>query len=194
MGVGGSWSPDCPLIDVVISQRLKVRGFLGTRDDKICLYASTEKKQALDYARGGSEAYLKVLEPQIGTVLSWVPNMGDMLLNFESHLRGLHWEGVSQYRGVKFGPLVRDIAGDIDIAETYLRYGRQKRAIGAMIDSFLEPLEVREHVVDADTDIDEIIEGHIGELWITGACFVHDYDPLVHQPRPSITPTSGMII
>ena len=176
-----AWSPDCPLIDVLISQRLQARGYVGTRDEKICLYASTSMEQALDYARDGEEAYLKVLEPAVGCVVSWVPSMGDMLLKFGTHLDHLRWQGITQYRGVKFGALVRDISGDLGIAETYLRYGRQKRALGAMIDSFLDPLEIMEHVVTADTDIEEVIDGHSGELWITDPCLVYLLEP--RKPR-----------
>jgi hypothetical protein len=183
MGVGGDWSPDCPLIDILISQRLQARGFVGTRDEKICLYGSTIKEQALDYARDGAETHLKVLEPQVGCVISWVPTMKDMLLNFGTHLHDLRYDDTPQYRGVKFGALVRDIAGDLDIAETYLRLGRQKRAIGAMIDSFLEPLEIREQCLDHDIDIEALLEFHQGEVWITGRCLVHDFDPLLHSPR-----------
>lgn len=92
MGVGGDWSPDCPLIDVLISEHLKARGFTGTRDERICLYGSTIKEQALDYARDGEESHLKVLEPQTGCVVSWIPSMKDMLLNFGTHLNELRWD------------------------------------------------------------------------------------------------------
>jgi hypothetical protein len=194
MGLGGSWSPDCPLIDVMIGQRLQARGFAGTRDEKICLYGSTSKEQALEYARNGDEAHLKVLELQPGCVVSWVPSMRDMLLNFGTHLAELHWHGTTQYRGVKFGALVRDIAGDIDIAETYLRYGRQKRAIGAMIDSFLDLLMIMEHVVDETTDLDELLDGHVGEVWVTGHCLVHDFDPVFHERLRVAVPQAGMSI
>lgn len=61
MGLGGSWTPHCPNIDVMISQRLKARGFVGTRDEKFCLYGSTLKDQALEYARDEDEAHLRVL-------------------------------------------------------------------------------------------------------------------------------------
>ncbi|MCS4089323.1 hypothetical protein [Rhizobium sp. BK176] len=186
MGSGGSWSPDCPLIDVMIGQRLQARGFAGTRDERICLYGSTIKEQALEYARNGDEAHLKVLELQQGCVVSWVPSMRDMLLHFGNHLSELHWNGTTQYQGVNFGALVRDIAGDIDIAETYLRFGRQKRAIGAMIDSFLEPLVIMEHVVDDTTDLDAVLGGHVGEVWVTGPCVVHDFEAAAHEaPHPA---------
>ena len=192
MGVGGDWSPDCPLIDVLISERLKARGFAGTRDEKICLYGSTIKGQALDYARNGEESHLKVLEPQPGCVVSWVPSMKDMLLNFGTHLNELRYDRVPQYRGLKFGALIRDIAGDLDIAETCLRYGRQKRAISAMIDGFLDPLEIREHALEHDTELEELLDGHLGEVWVTGQCLIHDFDPFVHAPRPTVIASSSI--
>lgn len=193
-GVGGNWSPDCPRIDVLISSRLKRRGFEGTRDETVCLYASTLKSQALDYAKDGDESHLKIVEPQSGSVISWVPGLSDMLLDFGSHLSDMYWGGVHHYRGLKFGALVRDIAGDLDIAETYLSLGRQKRALGAMVDSYLDRVDVREIKIAGCPDIAEVIGEHEGEVWITGPCLVHDYEPSLHDiptRRPLSSPSFG---
>nr|WP_250807512.1 hypothetical protein [Neorhizobium tomejilense] len=180
MGMGGDWAPHAPRVDILISERLKARGHDGTRDETKCLYGSTIKSQALDYARNGDESYLKALEPQPGCIVSWVPSMKDMLLDFQSHINELRWNRVERYRGVNFGSLARDIAGDISIVETYLSLGRQKRAIRAMIDSFLDGHVVFEHRLTDTCDIMQILGDHEGEIWFTGPCLVHDYDPSLH--------------
>lgn len=187
MGIGGDWSPHAPNIDILIGQRLKARGFAGSRDERGSLFGSQEKVHALEYARDGDEANLRVLEPQAGCVVSWVPGVRDMMLVFGTHLRDLRDRGVGQHGGVKFGTLIRDIAGDIDIAETYLRLGRQKRALGAVVDTLLDTLTVVEQVVGEDTDLDAVLGTHRGEIWITGPCLVHVYDPEFHD-EPTVEP------
>lgn len=109
-----------------------------------------------------------------------------MLLKFGSHLTELRWRGVRQYDGVKIETIIRDIGGDLDTAETYLRLGRQKRKLGAIIDSFLETLVIREHVIDEGTDLDALLEGHQGEVWLTGHCLVHEFNPALHD-TPGVT-------
>jgi hypothetical protein len=176
MGTGGSFSPHTPLIDAMMGKRLQARGFAGTRDETICLYGSLSKDHALEYARDEQESYLKILEPQAGAVVSWVPGSRDLLLRFSTHLGELRWRGVDRHNGVKFGSLVRDISGDVDIAETYLRLGRQKRAIAAILDHFLDGIEVCEHRVDGTQDLADVLSGHTGEIWITGPCLVSAYE------------------
>jgi hypothetical protein len=191
MGVGSDWYPDAPLVDRLIGARLKARGHLGTRDGRSCRYGSTIKSQALEYARGADEAWLRVLEPRPGCVVSWVPGMKDMLLELQEHISRARWNGPTSHGGVVFGGLVRDIGGDIGIAETYLELGRQKRKIGAIIDSFLDIHPVLEHRLTDTCDVMEYLDGHEGELWLTGPCLVRTYDPEIHLV-PSPAPTVGM--
>jgi hypothetical protein len=89
----------------------------------------------------------------------------------------MFWGGVGSHRGVDFGALVKDSQGDIQIIETYLSMGRLRRQIGAIIDSFLDQVEVVEVVVEADTDFAALLEGHKGEVWLTGPCLVRAYVP-----------------
>lgn len=179
MGVGGSWSPDVPRLDVLISERLKARGFAGSRDESICLYASTIIEQATEYARRGDHAFMRVLEPGEGCVLSWVPGNRDLVLRLQDHLSSMFWGGIGSYNGVKFGALVRDTQGDIQTIETYLSMGRLKRQIGAIVDSLLDQIEVVEVVMDGTTDIASLLSDHRGEVWLTGQCAVREYDPCV---------------
>jgi hypothetical protein len=183
MGDGGHWAPHTPLLDALIGERLQARGFSGTRDERKCLFGAMTKKQAIDYARNGDPEFLKVLEPQAGSVVSWVPQQADMILQFGSHLSDLCWRGVYAHNGVKFEALMRDIQGDLDIAETYLRMGRQKKKLGAMVDHYLVDLNIVEHAVQDGDDLVSILDGHTGEVWITGPCLIHKFDPSIHEPQ-----------
>lgn len=184
MGIGGDFAPHTPYLDALIGHRLQARGFLGTRDESICLYGAMSKHHALEYALDNDEAHLRVLQPEAGTVVSWGYNVHDLLLDFESHLRDMHWNEVYRYRDIRFESLVRDIAGDVNIAETYVRLGRQKRAIGGMIDLFLDDLEILEHTVVDEAGLKEALGAHTGELWITGPCVVHSYEPSLDSSLP----------
>ncbi|NTF17730.1 hypothetical protein G6L37_04905 [Agrobacterium rubi] len=177
MGVGGDYWPDTPRIDAVMGSRLRARGFEGTRDEAICLYGTRSKLHALEYARDEHENHLRTLLPQPGSVVSWSPGSRDLLLRFENHLRDMHWSGRFSYKGLRFETLVRDIAGDLSVAETYLSYGRQKRAIGAMLDMFLDEVEIVEHKVADEKGLFAALGDHEGELWITGPCLVTAYAP-----------------
>ncbi len=185
MGTGGSFAPNTPHLDALIGQRLQARGFLGTRDESICLYGSMSKPHALEYALDNDEAHLRMLQPEAGAVVSWGYNVHDLLLDFASHLRDMHWGEIYRYRDIRFERLVRDIAGDVDIAETYVRLGRQKRAIGGMIDLFLDDIEILEHTVVDEDGLKEALGTHTGELWITGPCLVHAYEPSALTAAPA---------
>lgn len=177
MGVGGSYWPDSPRIDKLIGDRLRARGFKGTRDETVCLYGTRSFEHALEYARNEDIAHLRVLAPQSGAVVSWSPGSRDLLLRFARHLRDVHIYGRFSYKGIGFESLARDIAGDVDIAETYLSYGRQRRKIAAMVDMFLDEVELREHTVTDEDDLFAALGEHEGELWITGPCEVLSYEP-----------------
>lgn len=177
MGTGGDYWPNTPRIDALMGQRLRARGFEGTRDETICLYGTRSKKHALEYARDEHESHLRILTPQAGSVVSWSPGARDLLLRFENHLRDMHWGRRFSYKGQRFETLVRDIAGDVNVAETYLSYVRQKKAIGAMLDMFLDDITIVEHKVVDDVGLFDALGEHQGELWITGPCLVTAFEP-----------------
>lgn len=180
-GIGGYWSPHAPDVEALISDRLAVRGHAGVRRVGRCLFGSTSKSHALEYAKDECEDALHVLEPQIGTVISWAPNVRDMIITFEQHLSDLRYRKVEKLDDVRVGALIRDIAGCSSIANTYLAYGRQKRALTAIVDHFLNKIEIKEFEVLRSRPLDQLLDGHNGEVWITGPCFVKPYDPTVHQ-------------
>jgi hypothetical protein len=181
MGTGGDFAPHTPRIDALMGKRLQARGFLGTRDEAVCLYGSRSMDQALEYARDEKEEHLRILTPRAGSVVSWASGVKDLLLMFELHLRDIHWNRRFSYKGIKFETLARDISGDISVAETYLSYGRQKKAIGAMIDMFLDEVDIIEHKVCDEAGLMDAIGEHRGELWITGPCLVTAYEPRPHH-------------
>lgn len=175
MGTGNDYWPKTPRIDALMGERLRARGFEGTRDAAKCLYGTRSMKHALEYARDEHESHLKVLAPQTGSVVSWSPGTRDLLLKFENHLRDMHWGSRFSYKAVKFESLVRDIAGDVTVAETNLSFGRQKKAIGAIIDMFLDTVEILEHKVSDEAGLVAALGDHQGEIWITGPCEVKAY-------------------
>lgn len=186
MGTGADYWPKTPRIDALMGERLRARGFEGTRDQAVCLYGTRSKKHALEYARDEHESHLRILMPQAGSVVSWSPGARDLLLCFENHLRDMHWGRLFSYKGQRFETLVRDIAGDVNVAETYLSFGRQKKAIGAMLDMFLDEIDIMEHKVVDEAGLFEALADHQGEIWITGPCLVIPFEPdLTHEQAMS---------
>jgi hypothetical protein len=177
MGTGGDFAPYTPHIDALMGLRLRARGFRGTRDESVCLYGSLSRDHALEYARDEKEEFLRILSPQPGAVVSWAPGIHDLILKFEDHLRKAYWGRQFSYGGLRFESLARDVAGDINIAETYLALGRQKKAIGAMIDMFLDEVHILEHVFIDNEALHAALAEHNGEVWITGPCLVSNYVP-----------------
>lgn len=180
-GVAGSFTPE---VEKLIGLKLRERGFVGDQKKSDILYGSTDQEQALSRAKGNSEEFLKVLDPQEGAIVTWMPSEPDILLGFRRHAREMHERGVSRYKQIHIGTIVHDIAGDMDVMETYLHLGRQKRVIGAMIDDFLDKAEIRQHVVVESGDYVDALSGHEGEIWISGPCLVTDF----RHPDPVTTP------
>jgi len=189
-GMGAPYSHHAPHIDILLGDRLKARGFVGTRDSRKCVYAAVCLEHALEYTPDRDAPLLKSVRPLPGSVVTWVHGMRDMVISFENHLRRLAHDGVPGYNGVRFASLARDIQGDLDTAETYLRLGRQKKALSAMADSFLDRLDIREAAVDGNTDIEAVLDGHDGEIWINGPCEVMDFDPDAVYAPTAYVPTT----
>ena len=174
-GEGGSWSPNVPLVEAMISNRLKDRGFAGSRERDKSIFGSIQKKQALGYTKSGSDEELKVVLPQVSSVVSWSPSVVDMVLDLGTYLSKSRWDGPYNYKGKDFRAIMLDIAGDIGVMETYLSLGRQKNKIGLIIDGYLDTIEIKEIVVKENVDLMEVLEGHTGEVWVTGVCILRDY-------------------
>jgi hypothetical protein len=176
--------PHSPLTDGLLSSALAAAGHLGSRAPGACTWGSTSIEQASEYTRGGTADGLLVLEPLEGAVVSWSPGRTDLLLDFQSYLNELRWdwEGTAPSwmpRGAR--ALVRDIAGDVGIVDTYLHLGRQGKNLAAVAKAFVSTIEVRESRIGAGDDLMDLLDGHVGEVWITGP---HRTEALSAAPIP----------
>lgn len=187
-GVGGSWSPHTPYVDELLNERLSRRGYVGSRA-KPSVFGSTSKGHAFEYAREQKDEFLCVLEPQAGAVISWAPRVRDLIITFEKHLNSLRFRRVDVVNGVKVGELLADMAGSCDIADTYLSLGRMRRELGALADLFFDDIPIVEYRISHPGALDELLDGHNGEVWLTGPCIIKSYDPAHHPEFSWITPT-----
>ena len=180
-GEGGDYSPYTPKIDELISTVLKQRGYKGSRSRKKAHFGSTSKEQAIEYTANKKEGELKVLLPQKEAVVSWAPGTIDMILSFSSFLRNSTFNEDYWHQGMNCEALMIDIAGDVGVAETYLSLGRQKNKIGRIINNYLSTIEIKEETVQDPHEIEKFMEGHNGEVWITGDCRSYRYQPESEQ-------------
>lgn len=178
-GFGGNWSPHADYVDDLMTKRMAARGFLGKRTGEGSLHVSPSFVQALDYAKDGRDTHVQVVTPSIGSTVTWVPGMADMLLSFGIFTKDLYWSG---YRS----DLLQDAQGDLDLLDTYLSMGRQKKAIGAFIDMFLDTLSPKEITIEAETDLWAALGEHTGEVWITGPCVCEAFVKVDPQPDEDI--------
>ena len=166
-GTGGSWSPHVPHLDALIDARLHKRAIKGRRTGPSSRHASPRQHQAQNYARGGSLEHVFRLSWEKGTLLTFIPHAADAILLLESHCTDLFWSGHSC-------PYLQDAQGDINTLETYLSLKRGRAAISRHIDSFLDSLATPcEHVLAPDTDPRDLLDGHSGEVWLTGKTTLH---------------------
>jgi len=173
----------------MLDQRLSVRGYLGKRVG-LSVFGSTSKGHAFEYAREEKEEFLRILEPQAGSVISWAPRVRDLILAFEDHINSLRWNGVDAVNGVNVGELLVDMAGSCDIADTYLSMGRMRKELGALADVFFDEISIVEHRINDPGALSELLQGHNGEVWLTGPFVVKKFDPLVHSEFPWIGSTA----
>lgn len=177
-GRGASFWPRSPAVEKLLTAALRRRGYEGSRAEGV--FASTAREQALRYALGESEDHLFVARPACGSVVSWVPGCGDLMLSFEGWLNEVRWRA----EGGPLDPLLRDIAGDISILDVYLTRGLQDRKTAMIAARFVADLPVREAIVrDPDEVMDQIAD-HSGEVWITGSCDMIPALDVVPAPRP----------
>lgn len=156
--------------DRAINARLKARGLVGRRFSRKTTYASTDIKQAQEYMGGDEAKYLKVVSPQPGSVISFVPEVSDLVTYMEDYFRDLRWTD-HPHRGVN--ALISDTLGSVDHIEWYIRSGRMKRAIGILIDEYLDEHPVLEFTIGQEPP--EQLATHAGEVWITGPRIIETY-------------------
>jgi len=171
-GKGTDYHPRVPLVDKVLSDRLQALGYRTKRYGDDCVFASTSRDQASDYAR--DEDHLFVAEPLEGAKVMMVVGCKDMIMKFESWLREKsiwgHRDGSARSR------FISDVQGDIGTVETYLSLNRMKNVVSGLADEFLAEFEVREIVVGPDTDLAVFIGDNEGEVVVNG--------PIKLEPAP----------
>lgn len=171
-GKGTDYHPRVPLVDKVLSDRLQALGFQTKRHGEDCVFASTSRDQANEYAR--DDDHLFEAEPLEGAKVMVVVGCKDMILKFEAWLREKsYWE---HRDGSVRSRFISDVQGDIGTVETYLGLNRMKKVVSSLADEFLAELEVREIVVSADTDLVAFLGDYDGEVVING--------PIKLEPAP----------
>lgn len=68
-----------------------------------------------------------------------------------------------------------------------LSQGRKRREFGVLADIFFDDLRIAEHEIIRPGALDELLDGHNGEVWLTGPYEMHVYDPDVHIEFPWIS-------
>lgn len=162
-GRGGDYSPFTPLLDRLISRRMKARGLSTTRDEPKALYACTAASQALSYAKGGDPANIYAVTPLRGAVVGYQELAGDMIIDLESFSADLKYAG-----RLDRWPVLMDCAGDVMLMEDYLARGRGREALTRLVDHYLAECPVIEFTVEDPEALATFIAKHPGEVWING--------------------------
>lgn len=164
----GTGSPDLPLLDRFLGDRLRARGLNGTRDRRRCVFASCDKIQATDYASSPEHVYRVVPHPQ--SLITWADGVNDMGMAFVDDFRYARADEIDvdmtpQARGV-LRRFLEDCAGHAETLEIYLSLGRMHKPITLLVDLFLDSLCFHEHIF-AELPKEALLK-HRGEVWITG--------------------------
>lgn len=178
-GKGSDYHPRVPRLDKLLSDRLQALGFETKRYGDNCSFASTSRGQASDYAR--DDDHLFEIEPLETASVMLVVDCKDMVLKFEGWLREQAiWGPTGASVRSRF---LSDVQGDIGTVETYLRLDRMKNVISGLVDDFLSGFEIREIVVDSDTDLKAFLNGFDGEVVINGPTKM---EPVMHEAMMKI--------
>ncbi|MFC5505526.1 hypothetical protein [Bosea massiliensis] len=170
-GTGSNHSPHVPCTELVLSKALSKRGFHGRRYS--CEWATTVLEQAQGYT-GGSRGFLSVISPLPSAYVTWAAGVADMILDFEAWLRQAYvWED-DRIRGQS---TLRDVQGSIDVFEVYASRPSGRFAIEAA-HAYLADRTIHEALIDETVSLSEILDGHQGEVWITG--------PARKTPMPAV--------
>lgn len=161
-GTGSDHSPHTPYLEIALSRELRKRGFSGVRTN--CAWASTNRLQAEQYV-GRPNGTLLSITPLPGSVIAWAPGVPDLILDLEQWLRNACIERDARVRDQRS---LIDVQGDISILDRYAELNR-KTFISQVISAYLDDTNVQEIVVDSGSGYRLSLEGHTGEVWITGA-------------------------
>jgi hypothetical protein len=168
-GLGAGFSPDPVLVDDLLGKRIRKLGHKGSRTRGKCTFASASRDQAEDYA-DGPESLVQV-QPDIGAVMTWSPDAGDLILDFESFLRREQWDDMA-WASQRARDIIIDVAGCVATFEQYIRIFPRSRALPQIVDEFLGRISVREITFLSLDQLSDALEDHDGEVWITGPCIL----------------------
>lgn len=163
---GAPPSPNPVQLDRLLGARMRASGFSCDRTRKSCLFASTDRLQAFSYA-SDPDRFFRVI-PADTARLTWIPGVADAMLDFETWIKSRLWNDEMVFAGRNLSRLLLDSQGDIDILNTYLQLGRQKKAISLIVDAFLLEFRPRD-ICFADDPHLEALSAHEGEVVITGS-------------------------
>lgn len=172
-GVGATFSPYVPGVDSALSAGLKRAGMAGNR--KKAVFTAVTLEQALDYSGDSGECFQ--VSPKEGAIVSWVEGCADLVLLFQDYIRDRYHRNTHQQ-----SRLLSDVAGDASILEVYIQRGRCKKTITRTVDQFISQLTPREIVFSDHDHLMKTLNGHDGEVWITGKVDMTPY----HIPRNDI--------
>ena len=168
-GLGADFSPDPIHIDDLIGKRMRASGHKGTRTRGRCTFASTDRGQAECYMAGPKD--LATVLPQPGSILTWSPNGGDLILAFEEFLRREQWED-AHWASRRAREILMDVYGCISTFERYLINQPRSRAVVQIVDCWLQDLSIKEIVFEDYKQMTSALDTHSGEVWVTGPCQV----------------------
>lgn len=160
-GAGSDHCPHVPATERLLTSQMKRMGFAGQRTS--CIWASTDRDQAFDYARQRPEM-LFAIEPLPGSVVTWTEQVQDMVLDFEGWLRDAAFHHDPRIRDQD---RLQDVRGDIGIFEQYVLLGRKAFTVAAA-SAYLSDRSIKETSFSTPDRLWQYLCDHKGEVWVTG--------------------------
>lgn len=171
-GEGATFSPYVPAVDEALGRGLKRLGFKGARRKGESVFAAVEMDQARKYLDEEERGRLYAVEPLPGATVTWVEGTKDLVLDFGAWLRHASSYHAFPRRVVDF---LNDVQGDVHVFDIYVQLKRQRTAVDMVVDAFLSELKIQEVEIIDGAGLS--IEGHDGEVWITGPCRIEEIAP-----------------
>lgn len=166
-GLCQNFSPDPVFLDNLIGKRLRKAGLKGSRTRGSCTFASTDFDQAKSYSDTPDQ--LVTVQPHPGSIITWSPDSGDLVLSFESFLFREKWGDLDWAKPTAY-EIMRDVQGCSSTFEQYVREFPRSRALNQIVDYWLDEISVREITYRNRSQMTDGLDGHAGEVWITGGC------------------------
>lgn len=177
-GLCTGFSPDPRRIDDLIGKRLRKSGLKGTRTRGKCTFASTSRDQAENYA--DSPADLVNVLPSPGSFVAWSPDAGDLVLSFQNFLGRERWRDAS-WASPAARDIIMDVMGCVITFEHYLMDRIEPEVTTEIVDYWLQEISVRECIYVSPEQLTRHLDGHMGEVWVTGGCKLVPLSPSTAQ-------------